>query len=735
MSSQKELDFSLLKSQYFLKSPDSNKYTIKNIKDAINNKELVPFYLLFKYIKESLKGKKREDFEDIITKYIIDEELSVRYLNMLIDEYDIKDIQNHYDTFYSILKFSLSNEQKKKFIQYTSDEIRKNTKDIWFSQCSIIDNFIDLICFIEKSMNIKERTKADAIKIIDEKINYLLEIFYIDFNEFNYPPINHNHNYIYNYYFREFIYAISLFQKKRDDEIYKIIYNNPYHKDNSQHKDNIFYKVNPHHNNNNRYIKYKSLEEKYDSYLKLNKFLCYFKPMIFNDNKDKNYIKLKIMNFYLYLYEEKRDFCLINSNLLKQVIKSLNSEPISNSLLNKYHIYQTNESEPITEEIWGKLTYQDFIHIKSNYFNLTTNIKSFNSDILSLDDDDFSDCIKNRKIEYTNFYGLFMNNYIKIDSAIEEQFKNILFRILQSDKCEEIIKNDERFSNYKYVFKSRFAKEIFDEIWKYIYIIPIPFKNLYGTTMRNEYSIFINNVNIKEDNPLVIIPILHALMNDIYHEIFHSIWLLYCSVFDLNKELIPTKVDENLVNIQEGIKKKYQLKNEIIINKFIDMGDYMEVSYYGIKPKCFCTYSSLFFFSNQKLSKELFQQKYYQLFNLPLTLKKSDVFYDLYLGDNELDKKQESKIICLDENKEEADNKEIQKNAENKILKNEIIGLFNIKIMRELMKVFKINNNQIINNKGYIHSNLYREETDNIINMSFIREGNCFVSWKGFHYS
>ena len=221
MSSQKELDFSLLKSQYFLKSPDNNKYTIKNIKDAINNKELVPFYLLFKYIKESLKGKKREDFEDIITKYIIDEELSIRYLNMLIDEYDIKDIQSHYDTFYSILKFSLSNEQKKKFIQYTSDEIRKNTKDIWFSQCSIIDNFIDLICFIEKSMNIKERTKADAIKIIDEKINYLLEIFYIDFNEFNYPPINHNHNYIYNYYFREFIYAISLFQKKRDDAIQK----------------------------------------------------------------------------------------------------------------------------------------------------------------------------------------------------------------------------------------------------------------------------------------------------------------------------------------------------------------------------------------------------------------------------------------------------------------------------------------------------------------------------------
>ena len=245
--------------------------------------------------------------------------------------------------------------------------------------------------------------------------------------------------------------------------------------------------------------------------------------------------------------------------------------------------------------------------------------------------------------------------------------------------------------------------------------------------MRNQYSIFINNHNLIEDNPLKIISILHAYMNDIYHEIYHNISILYSANFDLNLNNTPTKIDPNLVKLQEDIKKKYSLKYEKIVEKINDMGDYMEICYYGIRPKCFCTYSSLYFFNNRTITNDLFKKNYFELFisNVEISQKELSLFFD---GD---DLNQNEKDISLDEEKEGNNILELEKKEESKKLKENIKDLFNIKIMKLLFEVFKLKKFQIISNNSYIHSNPRRVDYGILSNMEYIREGICHVNRRG----
>ena len=705
-----ELDYSLLKSKQSLNNNKNNdRELIENIIDAIRNKELVPFNMLFKLMKykyDNAKGQK--EIDKIIAIFMIDEDLSNNYLNKLIKDGINDNNQEHYNISYSILKFSLKNEQKKNFIKYTDETIKNKQNELWFTEVSIIDYFNEFILFFEN--NINENNKKDSLNIIDYKIDILFDVFNVDFYKYNFPPINNNKNYIYNFFFREFIFIISLFRNKRKNKIFDV----------SDQSSNT-------RENNDNYTKYKTIEEKFDEYYKLSKFLGYLKEMKYDNNERKNYIKLRIICFYLYLFEQKRSFDLFKINLVIKVIKSLNSEDISEKILEKYKMFKTNEEEFITKTEWKNLNIHDFINIKCILSNIKTNIKSFNSGIMNLEVAQFMECIENYQFEFLNFEGLLNNNYIKINQKIENEFKYILFDLLKSDNCEYFFLKDERFSSYKYVFKSRFAKDIFDEIYQYIYIVPFPVKDFLSLNMRNQYSIFINNHNLIEDNPLKIISILHAYMNDIYHEIYHNISILYSANFDLNLNNTPTKIDPNLVKLQEDIKKKYSLKYEKIVEKINDMGDYMEICYYGIRPKCFCTYSSLYFFNNRTITNDLFKKNYFELFisNVEISQKELSLFFD---GD---DLNQNEKDISLDEEKEGNNILELEKKEESKKLKENIKDLFNIKIMKLLFEVFKLKKFQIISNNSYIHSNPRRVDYGILSNMEYIREGICHVNRRG----
>ena len=173
------------------------------------------------------------------------------------------------------------------------------------------------------------------------------------------------------------------------------------------------------------------MEEKYEMYVKLKNFLSFFNEINIDNDNHKNYIKLKIMTFFLYLFEFKRDYKYLNISILKKVIKALGSKPINKEILNKYIIYESNENKPLTEDSWNALNIHDFVYIKFSIFNFKINLKSYNSNILDLKDDDLLITMENKDIEFLNYDGLLNNNYIKINEEIEKEFKMILFTLLK----------------------------------------------------------------------------------------------------------------------------------------------------------------------------------------------------------------------------------------------------------------------------------------------------------------
>ena len=652
--------------------------------------------MMFKFINFLYYNSKTDDErKNIIINFIMDEQISIDYLNKLINKKntDTKIINEAY----SLLKYSLSKNKKEKYIKYTSEEIRNNTNELWFVKCDILSEFYNTIIFIEEKIKSKIMKKEEILNDIDNKIKNLLNIFSIGFNKYKFPPINGNMNYSYNYLFREFIYFISLFQKKRNTESLF-----------SQVKTNKIIKT-----KKEDYIDYSTIDDKYNSYLKLYRLLDIFKIMNFDDDHSKNYIKLKIMIFFLFIFEEKRTFANVNIKLIDKIIKSINSKPITKEILKKYIITKNNENKIIEENDWDSLSINDYININLDYSNMNIKIKSYNSNLINLEKKDLFISLQDKDIEYLNFEGLLNNNFIKINNEIENEIKNILFSILQSEKTEENFKIEERFKNYKYIFKSRYSREIFEEIWENILIIPIPFKNYNGYNIRYDYSIFINsNIKSDEDNSLNIVSILHALTNDIYHEIFHAISLLYCTTFDINSISTPEKNNNELIKKQEDTKKKYNLRFEIIKKEFEDLGDYMEILYYNIKPKCFATYSSLYFFYNIGLPSSITLNKYYELFNSNEQIKTNEI------------KQEDNYIECVGI---KHNNINLNESDDEKII-DEIKALFNIKIMKSIMQIYPLSNQKLIANNHYIHINPAKKDDDEIItNMTFIREGNCLV--------
>ncbi len=99
-------NFSLLKTKKSIQKEDNKDISLMEIYDSIKNKELIPFKMIFKIMKDKYeKSTNQKELDEIMTKYIIDEELSEKYLNQLISSSNINIIQDHFDSMYIILKF------------------------------------------------------------------------------------------------------------------------------------------------------------------------------------------------------------------------------------------------------------------------------------------------------------------------------------------------------------------------------------------------------------------------------------------------------------------------------------------------------------------------------------------------------------------------------------------------------------------------------------------------------
>ncbi len=99
-------NFSLLKTRESNQKEYNKDISLMEIYDSIKNKELIPFKMIFKMMKDKYeKSTNQNELDEIMTKYIIDEELSEKYLNQLISSSNINIIQDHFDSMYIILKF------------------------------------------------------------------------------------------------------------------------------------------------------------------------------------------------------------------------------------------------------------------------------------------------------------------------------------------------------------------------------------------------------------------------------------------------------------------------------------------------------------------------------------------------------------------------------------------------------------------------------------------------------
>ena len=149
--------------------------------------------------------------------------------------------------------------------------------------------------------------------------------------------------------------------------------------------------------------------------------------MNFDGNNIQNYTKLKIMLFFLILFEEKRTFASVNLSLLQKVIMAINSKPITKEILKKYNITDINESKIIKENDWDSLNINDSIKIKLNYSNINIKIKSYNSNLINLNEKELFISLQNKEIDYLNYEGLLFNNYIKANKDIENEIKICYF--------------------------------------------------------------------------------------------------------------------------------------------------------------------------------------------------------------------------------------------------------------------------------------------------------------------
>ena len=669
--------------------------------------------LIEKTRAEYYKSNTIEEKEKILQNYIIDGNLSKNYLESLISvnkaksksnmekEGAINDISSYLEN----LIYSLDKKQLEDIISHLNNKFKNQTtsEKINFFLNNKPDENIKKIFGIYNKID-KPEINNDLIDEVDQYLdNMTKNIYDINLDNYYFPPLPQFPTYSYNYYSYKILQVLNKFKLNKIKIKFKV------DKKSSTNRES-----------KSEYKQYENQDRKWMMYIQINTFCKDIMTLLdkFNYNNIQNAMKiLKIITFQLILFENSRNYLELREDFLK-IIKCLNSEAVTNDILDKYEFYRKKESEPVCKEDWDKISINEELEIKKP-FNITVTIKHFNKNILNLEFIEFFYAIMYPKVEYLNIDGLINYSVIKHNDEIETYSKNLLKYIFSSNKYKKYFKKyDDRFDlkseeeleemseedktnlrkNIK-IFESVFngpnKDRIFDEIWDNIFFIPF-FGDLSGFNTRNQYSIFVNSkANFHfESSSNRLFPRMHNEINILVHEFSHNIVLLLAA--NIGENNIETEIidkDEELIKLQKKYINIYN-QNVQIYNEFDDYGDLIEVMFYGIKPNKYKTFSALFCLikDSYDLEDEQFRNNCADLYN-----------YNGVLNDKKY-------IKLIIESKTEKDAIKTLKDIQLTDIEILLIKVLNSNFLKLALKSFKLNDyfiNDTFEEGGKARLNIY----------------------------
>ena len=605
------------------------KDTYLDIKNKIEKGEMVPFYILKDYL--NYKMENNIEAEKLIHFYRINDSISYNYLKNI-------DIRNRYDYFikkFNELKFSLSQEHIKEISKLLNSNDYNKEKEFILSEPNkmFLNIFQKIKDIIESQKDIK--VTRDALSNLLIKLNSI----YCNINKMVlFPILIASENYCYNKLIFDFIYCLEQFLRKRktiveynkssdESEEVKDQENNTLNSDENKikKKSGILFNVintesietnllnkkrkrsksSESENNEKDYEQYDNDNEFIRSFIKLVEFLNIFeklfKKISEKKNDSENILRIQIFLFYLYGYEEKRES--YDRNILNNICNTLITSTINEEILDKFELYNKTGTK-ITKKDWNNIKFDEMVNIKIDGKMIENiKIKFFNSKILDVKNIYLEDILKEYNDDYLTIHGFRMKSFLFQSPEIENIIKEYLFNLLKSNIIKEGFQIfDQRFDHNKqvYPFQGIFNKEIFNEIWRNIIIIPFIYQDSCSQSERVDYKIFIDSMPKYEQNILKKINIIFTKLNDLYHEIIHIIAILYAAnikEYEVDKFSTSDSLNENLSNKINDIIVKYECKYpyEMKIDySLADMGDIMEVYLFGIKPGQFTFYMSIY---------------------------------------------------------------------------------------------------------------------------------------------
>ena len=568
-----------------------NEESYKFIKKKREEGELIPFSLLKAYLEYEISQNKSST--NLNELYRIEDTILFNKLTKI----------TNYDEYLSIfldIKYSLS----KRHLDIAS---KKLNQDDLSTQKEFIDNipnsmFLNIYNILKGIMASGGEQSKKRANIIDS-INHFYTLYYPINEVIIFPTLIASLNYCYNKLILDFIDCLKRFLQKRNnepnDEDSKV--NNYDNKNNEvQNNKNKFKTI-----NTNEYIEYSDDKEFIDMFEDVLEFIGEFRNVLekisMNENDKENITRLNIIIFYLNHYEEVRQN--YDDVIIAEIAKSLMSSIVNESILDKFIIYDKNKRK-INKSSWEQIGINDVVDITINNEIISNiKIKYFNLSILDLEPHDLKKALINYKTKYLSIYGIKMKSLLFKSFEIENIVKENIFNLISSDIVKQGFQELEpRFDHTKiiYPFQGYYKKEIFEEIWNNILVVPFIYKTICARTERTDYKIYLDlnpNDAITSSDAMNIIS---SKKNDIFHEIFHIIAILYAandlkySNIDFSTISYSDKIDLNKINnIFDNYKDKYP-KEMVIIPDKKDMGDIMELYLYGIKPGETYLYPSLY---------------------------------------------------------------------------------------------------------------------------------------------
>ena len=680
-----------------------------------NNKDEIAYsfaQLIDKIRKDYFDSNDIDFKENIVSNFIIDNQISEDFLKSFISRYSNEICTdevyiNIINTYLENLVYSLNSENIKNInnligklnSQLNSQKLMEKKLN-FFAYHDPINNFVEFLQVYKKIDDLNPNSKSEKEKeyCINEIDKYLekmsKEIYDIDLDNYNFPPSSKYPTYSYNYYSFKIFQILNKFKKKRNR-------NNPFSKGKQK---------------NEKYKNYRDLNEKWKIYNQIyfffKDFNILFEKLNYN-NIERDIRILKIVTCYLVLFEHSRDY--INDKInFEKIIKCLDSNPISEKILDKYELYRKDNNNKISKNDWNKIGVNEEVIIKEP-INIVTKIKHFNENILELDSASFYSALKKRTMENLSIDGFINYSIIKYNTEVEEYSKNLLKKILFSNKYINIFKkNDNRFDLIKEendinnqikdekinkkikntkIFKSMFngpnKDEIFEELWDNVFFIPL-FDKISGFNNRTQYSIFINssnNFSIIDSLSSKIIARMHNEINTLVHEFSHNLALLIAAnIGENNFETQIIITDDNLLKIQVEYKKIYNQKGNIY-DEFSDFGDLIEVELYGIKPGIFKTFSALFCLNKnsynlEEFNNEIFRKICANLYNYNGVLNDPIIIALIIESENDEDVQQQLLMNKIEQLSE------LEKN---------LVRLLRSDFMKLVLKSFNIKSSDLIN--------------------------------------